>query len=125
MICFFQTYASRRYLLFAITSVLFPVSGILFFIVRNNKGINYRDYIRNEQARQYKMYQQYQQYYHQQQQNGGNPYDSNPYERNPYESAPEGNSSQRQTPPDDPFGGLGSDGSNSGNSGAPFDDFNN
>ena len=102
---------------------IFPVSGILFFIVRNNKGINYRDYIRGEQARQYKMYQQYQQYYNQQQQNfDRNPYESSPYEKNPYEGNSGGNPSQRQTPPDDPFGGLGSDG---GSSGTPFDDFNN
>lgn len=127
LICFFQTYASRRYVLFAITSVIFPVSGILFFIVRNNKGINYRDYIRGEQARQYKMYQQYQQYYHQQQQQNfdRNPYESSPYEKNPYEGNAGGDSSQRQTSPDDPFGGLGSDGGNGGSSGTPFDDFNN
>ena len=121
LICFFQTYASRRYMVFAITSVLFPISGILFFIVRNNKGMNYRDYMRAEQARQYKMYQQYQQYYNQQQQQN---YDRNPYDRNPYDSAPQNNPAQRQTPPDDPFGGLGADGSNQ-NSGSPFDDFNN
>ncbi len=122
LICFFQTYASRRYILFAITSVIFPISGILFFIVRNNKGVNYRDYVRAEQARQYRMYQQYQQYYHQQQQQN---YDRNPYERNPYENPPEGNSAQRQTPPDDPFGGLGADGGSDKNSGSPFDDFKN
>ncbi|MDE6867859.1 MAG: hypothetical protein K2J83_01795 [Clostridia bacterium] len=118
LICFFQTYASRRYILFAITSVIFPVSGILFFVVRNNKGVNYRDYVRGEQARQYKMYQQYQQYYNRQQPG----YDRNPYERNPYENAPEENQQPRQAPPDDPFGGLGASG---GNSDTPFDDFNN
>ncbi|MDE5943262.1 MAG: hypothetical protein K2H30_03535 [Clostridia bacterium] len=121
LICFFQTYASRRYILFAITSVIFPVSGILFFIVRNNKGVNYRDYIRGEQARQYQMYQQYQQYYNKQQPN----YDRSPYDRNPYENAPEGNQQVRQTPPEDPFGGLGANGSDNGNNSSPFDDFNN
>ncbi|MDE7453723.1 MAG: hypothetical protein K2N22_04870 [Clostridia bacterium] len=123
LICFFQTYACRRYLVFAITSVLFPISGILFFVVRNNKGVNYRDYMRAEQARQYQMYQQYQQYYHRQQQQNydRNPYES-PYDKNPYEGAPQNN--QRQNPPEDPFGGLGESGGNDKNS-TPFDDFNN
>ena len=122
LICFFQTYASRRYVLFAITSIILPISGILFFVVRNNKGLNYREYVQNEQARQYRMYQQYQQYYHQQQNYDKNPYDSNPYDRNPYENAQGGNPAQRQTPPDDPFGGLGEDSSKSNDSN-PFDDF--
>ena len=68
LICFFQTYASRRYVLFAVTSILFPVMGILFFIVRNNKGVTYKDFVRAEQAKQYEQYQQYRQ------QNYNNPY---------------------------------------------------
>ena len=118
LICFFQTYACRRYVLFSVTSILFPIQGILFFVVRNNKGINYRDFLRNEQARQYAMYQQYQQ-----QQNYNNPYNGNPYNRNPYDNTPPDGGAGR-TPPDDPFSGFGSDGGESGNQGAsPFDEF--
>lgn len=120
LICFFQTYASRRYVIFAITSVLFPVMGILFFIVRNNKGVNYRDFIRAEQARQYQQYQQYRQ------QNYNNPYNQNynqnPYNRNPYNNSDNGGSGS------DPFDDFGSNSDQTANSGNypkddPFDDF--
>ena len=110
LICFFQTYACRRYVLFAVTSILFPVMGILFFIVRNNKGVNYKDFIRAEQARQYQQYQQYRQ------QNYNNPYNQNPYNRNPYN-----NPSNNNGDPFDEFGGNGN--SNGSSGGDPFDDF--
>lgn len=120
LICFFQTYACRRYVLFTITSILFPVQGVLFFIIRNNKALNYKEYLRIEQAKQYAMYQQY----HQQHFNR-NPYDrdyNNPYGNNSYNNPPppSGNGSGGGNAPDDPFSGLGS----SGDGGSPFDDFN-
>lgn len=114
---FFQTFAARRYMLFTITSVLFPVQGIIIFILRNNSGMNYREYIRREQERQYRMYQQYRR----QQSFDQNPYNQNPYSRNPYDGeyggaprndAPSGNGSS-----DDPFSEFGG---NSGND-DPFD----
>ncbi len=120
LICFFQTYACRRYVIFSITSVLFPIMGILFFIVRNNKGINYRDFIRAEQARQYQQYQQYRQ------QNYNNPYNQNynqnPYNRNPY------NNNTNSGSGSDPFDGFGGNANGNGNSGNtpqddPFNDF--
>lgn len=59
---FFQTYAPRRYFLFTIVSIFIPiVQGILFFVVRNNKGMNYREYLMREQERRYRMYRQYSQ----------------------------------------------------------------
>lgn len=108
---FFQTYAARRYLLFTITSVLFPIQGILFFIVRNNKGMSYRDYMRAEQERRYRMYQQYRQNYEQ------NPYNQNPYSRTdnaptgeePY-SRPQDTNAQSSGGDDDPFSEFGSKG---------------
>ncbi len=114
---FFQTFAARRYFLFTITSVLFPVQGILIFILRNNKGMNYRDFIRKEQERQYKMYQQYAR-----QNFESNPYNQNPYSRGGYGGDPYGGEFGGQTSnvgqnnqtgassPDDPFSGLGQDG---------------
>ena len=117
LICFFQTYASRRYVLFALTSVLFPIMGILFFIVRNNKGVNYRDFIRAEQARQYQQYQQYQQNFNQ------NPYNQNPYNRNPYNNPPPSNGGSGSDPFDE-FGGNGqSDGTGANSGSDPFEDF--
>ncbi len=111
LVCFFQTYAARRYFLFSITSVLFPIFGILVFVVRNNTGMSYQQYIRAEQERRYRMYQQYQQ---QQQQNfNQNPYNRNPY-RNDYDGAP------KSSPQDDPYDGVGANtdnGNQSGNSG--------
>lgn len=119
LICFFQTYACRRYVLFSVTSILFPIQGILFFVVRNNKGVNYRDFLRAEQARRYAMYQQYQQ-----QQNYNNPYDRNPYEKNSYDVPPDSGGAQQppQTPPDDPFSDFGS---GDGGQSSPFDEYDN
>ena len=122
LICFFQTYACRRYVIFAITSVLFPIMGILFFIVRNNKGVNYKDFIRAEQARQYQQYQQYRQ-----QNYNNNPYNQNynqnPYNRNPYNNPPPSGGSG--TDPFDEFGGSGNGNGSSGGNPAndPFEDF--
>ena len=120
LICFFQTYASRRYILFTITSVLFPIQGILIFVVRNNAAISYRDYVQAEQARQYQQYQQMQQQY----------YNQNPYSRtyNPTGESPYDNNASNVSP-DDPFDGLGGDSSQSGQSApsdgsSPFDELN-
>ena len=117
---FFQTFAARRYMLFTITSILFPVQGILIFILRNNSGMNYREFVRREQERQYRMYQQYRR----QQSFDQNPYNQNPYSRNPYEgeygdsnSNAENGNSQRKDTPEDPFSEFGS--GNNGND--PFE----
>ena len=116
---FFQTFAARRYMLFTITSILFPIQGILIFILRNNSGMNYREYIRKEQERQYRMYQQYRQQQHFDQ----NPYNQNPYSRNPYEdygnsNANYGNNNSNPSSggaADDPFSEFG------GNDNDPFE----
>ena len=116
LICFFQTYASRRYVIFTLASVLFPIQGILFFVVRNNRGVNYRDFVRGEQARQYRMYQQYQQTVNQ------NPYNRNPYDGpSGYKDPYDGRSGDTGVKPEDPFGDLGGSGNGGG---SPFDDFN-
>ena len=116
LICFFQTYACRRYVIFSITSVLFPIMGILFFIVRNNKAINYKDFMMAEQARQYRQYQEYRQ------QNYNNPYNQNynqnPYNRNQYNNPPQNGGSGA-----DPFDEFNGDGGSGNNSSDPFDDF--
>jgi hypothetical protein len=114
LILFFQTYASRHYIMFAIFSVLFPVKGLLFFVVRNNRGRNYAEFVREQQARQYAMYQQYNR------QNMNNPYNYNPYSGrtqpppqggNPYEQP------RSSGAPSDPFDEFSSNGNTSGNSG--------
>ena len=119
LICFFQTYACRRYVLFSITSVLFPIMGILFFIVRNNKAMNYREFVRAEQERQYQQYQQYRQ-----QNYNNNPYNQN-YNQNPYNRNPYNNPPQNGGGGADPFDEFGGSGNNSNNTppNDPFDDF--
>ncbi len=116
LVAFFQTYASRRYLLFTITSVFFPIQGILFFVVRNNRGMNYREFLRAEQERQYKMYSQYRQQYNQ------NPYDrnygQNPYNNNPYSKPDDNGGSHSDNGPFDEYG-------NGGKPDDPFDDLGN
>ena len=105
VITFFQTYACRRYVIFSFGAVLFPITGVLMFAVRNNAGMNYRDYIMREQRRRYEMYQQY---YNGQ---GGNPYGGyNPYGGStpPSPGDPYGSNSSRPSAPSDPFDGLGS-----------------
>lgn len=125
LVCFFQTYMSRRYVLFTITSVLFPIQGILFFVVRNNRGMNYKEFIARKRAYQYQVYQQQQQYYNQNPYNQ-NPYNGNPYNGNPYNQNQYGQTSHTKV--DDPFDDFGSNGNSSGNSGSggsPFDEFDN
>ena len=126
LMTFFQTYSCRRYVLFTVTSVLFPIQGILFFVVRNNKALNYKEFLRSEQARVYRMYQQ------QQQQNfNRNPYSRNPYNQNPYTDSPNNDSTEYGgSAPEDPFGDLGGSGGSGGNTdsrpddGSPFDELN-
>ena len=136
LVAFFRTYASPRYVLFSVLSLLFPIGGILMFVVRNNRGKNYLEYMRELRQRQYRMYQEYMRG----QQGGadgqgGSAYGSN-YGSN-YGGQNDHYAQQRpQTPPDDPFGGLGSsNGGHGGNGGQngqrggnpydPFDDLDN
>ena len=129
LVAFFRTYASPRYVLFSVLSVLFPIGGIFMFVVRNNRGKNYLEYIRELRQRQYRMYQEYMRGNGGTDGQGGSNYGSG-YgggQSDPY-------AQQRpQTPPDDPFGGLGSsggeqsgqNGGRGGNPYDPFDDLNN
>ncbi len=114
---FFQTYSARRYFIFTVASALFPIQGIIFFIIRNNKGYNYREYLRLEQERRYRTYQQFQQ-----QNFSQNPYNQNPYSRNG-ESGPYGGYDNRPSggvKPEDPFAEFG--GSSRTDNSDPFDD---
>lgn len=125
---FFQTYSGRHHVLFTVFSILFPIKGILFFVVRNNTGKNYRDYLREQQQKQFQMYQQYAR----QNMNGGtynyNPYTGQPinHDGDPYQNSGSSNGGSNQ----DPFDGFGESDNNksnggkrSGDPGDPFDDF--
>ena len=105
---FFQTYAAKRYFLFTVVSVLLPVQGILFFVVRNNTGMNYREYMMREQERRYRAYRQYNQnnQYNQYNQNnsGSNGYGDNQYGYGEY-SRPE----PRNEDPFEEFGNSNDD----------------
>ncbi len=126
LVSFFRTYAASRYVLFSVLSVLFPISAIFMFVVRNNRGTNYMEYLRERQQRQYRMYQEYMRNNGQNMDGqGGSFYGGNT--GNPYEQP------RPSAPPEDPFGGLGSDsnnkdggnGGNGGGSADPFDEFKN
>jgi hypothetical protein len=105
MVAFFQTYYAKHYVMFSICAFLFPIEGVLMFVVRNNRGKNYREYIREQQARQYAAYQEYNRRMAQ-----NNPYNYNPYsgrtqpppQGNPYESP------RSTSAVDDPFSEFGS-----------------
>ena len=102
---FFQTYMPRRYLLLTIFGVVFPIKGILFFAVRNNQGVCYREYVLREQEKRYRMYRQHMQdniqnqnYYGQ-----GN-YGQYNNDRNSYDN---GEYSDQNSGSDDPFEEFG------------------
>lgn len=128
---FYKTYATRRNFMFTVFSVIFPIKGVLFYAVRNNKSVCYEDYVRAEQERQYRMRQQYYSQFNNQNpynygyhnQNNG-PYD-NPYANtNGYNKANQnGNQGNygKASKPDDPFDEFGE----TKNSGDPFDELNN
>ena len=98
LVSFFRTYSSPRYFIFVILSVLFPIQGIFMFAVRNNRGKNYGDYLREQQQRQFRMFQEYKRNY----ENGyGGGYGGQYGQGNPYDQG------RQSTPPEDPFGGLG------------------
>lgn len=59
LIAFFKTYACKNYIIYVIVSIFFPVQGILFFALRNNKAENFNDYVMKKQAARYRRYQQY------------------------------------------------------------------
>lgn len=59
LMAFFKTYAPERPIVFVILSIFFPVKGVLFYIMRNNKNRSYAEYIAEKQANMYKMYRQY------------------------------------------------------------------
>lgn len=127
LIGFFQTYACRRYLLLSLFAALFPIKGALMFAVRNNDGMNYREYMMGEQRRRYEMYQQYNR-------PDDNPYGYNPYSRNRGDRG-EGQDERPRGSAPDPFNGLGgsSNQNSNGNSSSgrggqtppddPFDEF--
>lgn len=103
---FFRTYAANRYLVFAILSILFPIKGIFIFVVRKNKGVDFMEYIRELQRRRYRAYQE-------SMRNSGGPYyQGGSYFGGNYPNGPYG--APHGSAPDDPFGGLGADGGNSG-----------
>lgn len=110
---FFQTYGARHYFWFTLLCVVFPVQGIIMFVIRKNKGMNFRDYLRGEQERRYRMYRQYSG-----QEFNNNPYNQNPYSRGYYGQTPPEQPhypDDRPSQPEDPFAEFG------GNSGDPFD----
>ena len=116
---FFRTYAARQYLLFSIVGAILPLAGILVYAVRNNKGMNYMDYLRQVRERNYRMYQQ--QY--------GNPYNQNPYSGgyggvyNGQNGTQGGSGGSAPDPFDGEYGASGGSNSGSGaNSGGPKDD---
>ncbi|MBO5328178.1 MAG: hypothetical protein J6B04_03300, partial [Clostridia bacterium] len=88
---FFKTYAPRKHMLFAILSVFFPIKGVLFYVVRKNKAVNFMEYVRAEQERQYRNRQQY--------------YNSFYAGRNPYSNYENQQNGGKNESPFDEFGG--------------------
>lgn len=105
---FFQTYSSRRYFIFTIFCIFFPIGGIFMFVVRNNRGVNYYEYMRAEQERRYQIYRQNQNYYDPYNRYNNPPPPPQDYNRgyqDGYNAARGGQNQNSQS--DDPFSGLG------------------
>ncbi|MCD8309504.1 MAG: hypothetical protein LUD19_06590 [Clostridia bacterium] len=126
---FYRTYSSRRYVLFSVVGALLPVNGIIIYCVRNNKGLNYNDYIRKVREDNYRRYQQQQQQ---------NMYNQNPYSRgygapppqnDPYNTNNVNNNASQGSAASDPFEEYGNKyNTNNNNNGSssddsPFEDF--
>ena len=138
---FFRTYSARQYVWFSVAGALLPLTGILIYVVRNNKGMSYTDYIRKVRERNYRMYQQ--QY--------GNQYNQNPYSGgynggydgqngyyqghsqgssvpDPYDgeygTSSQGGGSSGSSPQGNPYGSSNGSGGSSSDGGSPFDEFN-
>lgn len=129
LVAFFRTYSSTRYFIFVIFSILFPIKGVFMFAVRNNAAKNYGEYLREQQQARYRMYQQYRQNGTGYGPNGYGPngYGPNGYGPNGYGNGDPFGQNGQNVPPEDPFGGLGSNGTDNrrgrGN-GADDDPFN-
>lgn len=113
--CFFQTYSARHYFLFTIACILFPIQGIMIFVVRHNKAMNYGEYMRRVQEQAYRQYRSQQNYY---QNSYNNPYDGNPYSG----QQPPRNPSDRQERGDEPFSEYGNPDRHNDD---PFEEFKN
>lgn len=109
--CFFQTFSARHYFLFTLACVFFPIQGIMIFAVRNNKAMNYSEYVRRMQEQAYRQYRDQQNVYR-------NPYEGNGYDQPPYA---DGRQETPPQPPEEPFSEY-----NAGkDDGDPFDEFKN
>lgn len=124
--CFFRTYACRKYIVFTITSILtwaiFPIlPSILFFVVRNNRGMEYGNYLAVKRAHDYQIYQQQQQFYRNQ---NNNPYNNSYNNPNNNPNNPYSNRSNQFSADDrhDPFS-SDNNSSNRKDNDNPFDEF--
>lgn len=97
--CFFQTYSARHYFIFTIACIFFPIQGIMIFVVRNNKAMNYSEYVRSMQERAYRQYRDQQSF-------NNNPYDGGPGGQNVY-GRPYEDGQNRQPPDGEPFSEYG------------------
>ena len=55
LMAFFRTYSARQYILFSVVAAILPLQGILIYAVRNNKGMNYMDYLKKVRERNYRI----------------------------------------------------------------------
>lgn len=95
----FKKYSPRNYLIFSWLTIFIPMSRfVLVFVVRNNKPIDFNEYMRKRREAYARRAASY----------GGNPYGNpyggspygNPYGGNPYASPQE---EKPQRPPEEPF----------------------
>lgn len=105
---FFRTYAPKNYFVFTIFSVILPIKSIFMLCVRDNRATSYTDYMKDVQRKRYNAYQEYMR------NNGGyGNFNGANYNGGNYNNNGYGNGgSYNHAEPQDPFGGLGENGSN-------------
>ncbi len=112
---FYRKYYARSPFLMVFLSVVLPARGFTIFAVRNNRAVDYNEYMRRkmeEYARRNNPYGPYGSGPY----NG--PYNNGPYNNGPYNNGPyNGQAGNGQGSADDPFSDFGSSGGNGSGSG--------
>lgn len=120
---FFRKYFAKNYFMLVLACVLFPIQGACIFAVRNNKPVDYNEYINKRRAQYFNQNRNGYNNYYSNRNNGGSSNGRGGYNYDPFTGQPV----NHNTSNDDPFSEFGdSNGNtssgNNGNGSTPDDD---
>ena len=88
LFAFFKKYFHRNPMIMTVSAYFFPFTkGAILFALRNNKPVDYEEFLRRRQELYRRQFQ------------NGNPYNQNPYNRNPYGNPYRNPSDEPRRPP--------------------------